>query len=69
MIIKHVISLIGCLETPRNLKLVVLILTFHPLVSLITPLLCVKFSIVLITTVILVLVIFLMIVLLNCPVW
>jgi len=60
VLMKHVISLIGWLRIRMNLKLVALILTFHPLASLLVPLLCVLFAIVLIMTAILVLIIFLM---------
>jgi len=65
MLMKHVISLIGWLRILMNVKLVVSILTSHLLASLIIPLLCVRFVIVLATIVILVLVIFLIIPLMN----
>jgi len=68
MLTKRVIFLIGWLGILMNLKLVVPILTSHPLASLIIPHLRVRFVVVLPTIVILVLVIFMMIVLLNCPV-
>jgi len=48
-----------------NLRVIVLILTFHPLASLIMPLMCAKFVIVMIMTVILVPIIFLMMALLD----
>jgi len=54
MLMKHVIFLIGWLGILTNLKLAILILVSHPLASLIMPLLCAKFDIVLITPVILV---------------
>ena len=57
---KHAIFLIGRLGIHVNLKLVVLILTFHPLASLLIPLPCVKFVIILIMTALPVPIIFLM---------
>ena len=60
ILIKDVIFLIGWLRILMNLRLVVLILTSHPLASVIMPLLCMKFVIVLIMTVILTPVIMLM---------
>ena len=60
VLMKHVISLIGWLEIRLNLKLVALIHTSHPLASLLVPLLCVLFVIVLIMTAVLVPIIFLM---------
>jgi len=62
---KHGIFLIAWLGIRLNLKLVALILTSHPLASLLVPLLCVLFATVLITTAILVPIIFLMKILLD----
>jgi len=59
LLMKHVLFLIGWLGIRMNLKLVVLILTSHPLASLLMHLPCVKFVIVLIMTAVLVLIIFL----------
>jgi len=64
-LMRHVIFLIGWLGIHINLRLVVLILTSHPLTSLIMPLLCVKFAFILIMTTLLVAIIFLMMVLLG----
>jgi len=50
VLMKHVIFLIGWLGIHMNLRLVTLILTSHPLASLLMPLLCVKFDIILIMT-------------------
>jgi len=63
--LRHVIFLIGWLGVHMNLRLVVLILTSHALVSQIMPLLCVNFFIVLIMTTILIPIIFLMMALLD----
>ena len=60
LLMKHALFLIGWLGIRMNLKLVVLILTSHPLASPLMYLLCVKFVIVLIMTAVLVLIIFLM---------
>jgi len=57
---KHVIFLIGWLGIRMNLKLVALFPTCHPLASLLMPLLCVIFAIILIMTAVLVPIIFLM---------
>ena len=59
VLMKHVIFLIGWLGAHMNLRLV-LILTSHPLASLLMPLLCVIFAIILIMTAVLVPIIFLM---------
>ena len=58
---KHVIFLIDWLGIHMNSRLVALIFTSHLLASLLMPLLCVKFVIVLIMTALLVLIIFFMI--------
>ena len=60
LLMKHAVFLISWLGIYMNLRLVVLILTYHPLASLPMPLLCVKFAIVLITAVLFVPIIFLM---------
>ena len=60
VLMKHVIFMIGWLGIRMNSRLVVLILPSHPLPSLPMALLCAKFVIVLITTALLVLIIFLM---------
>jgi len=60
MLIKYVIFWIGWLEIRMNSRLVVLILTSHPLASLPLPLLCVQFATIVIKRTLLVLIIFLM---------
>jgi len=65
MLMKHAIFMIGWLGILMNSRLVVLILTSHSLASLLMPILCVKFAIVLIMTALLVPIIFLMKVLLD----
>jgi len=50
VLMKYVIFLIGWLGTHMNLRPVVRIFTSHPLASLLMPLLCVQFSIILIST-------------------
>jgi len=57
---KHVPFFIGWLGIHMNLRLVALIVTCHPLASLLMPLLHVIFAIVLIMTVVFVTIIFLM---------
>ena len=65
VLMKHAIFLIGWLGIHMNLGLVVLILTSHPLASLLMPLFCVKFTLVLIMTATLIPIIFLMMALLG----